>query len=104
MLVLVGEADVISAARLDEALTTQASGHGVWLTFDATNLRCVDSAWMRTLVVAAMAITAWDGTVTLLNPQPPAARLLDLLCVDGMISARGDAAGEAQPAASADGG
>ena len=86
VLVLTGEADITSVARLDEALATQADGQAVRLTIDATGLRYADSASMRTLVMAAAKITTQHGTVTLLNPQPPVARLLNLLCVDDMIT------------------
>jgi anti-anti-sigma factor len=86
VLVLAGEADVTTAAQLDEALGPQASGRATRLTIDATDLRYADSASMRVLLMAAATITSRDGTVTLLNPQPPVARLLDLLCVDGMIT------------------
>ena len=86
VVVLAGEADVTSAVRLDEALAAQAGGRAVTLTVDATDLRYADSASMRTLLMAAAKITANNGTVTLLNPQPPVARLLDLLCIDGMIT------------------
>ncbi len=86
VLVLAGEADVTTAGQLDEALAAQASGPATKLIIDATDLRYADSASMRTLLLAAAKITSRDGTVTLLNPQPPVARLLDLLCVDGMIT------------------
>jgi anti-anti-sigma factor len=86
VVVLAGEADVTSADRLDEALAAQVGGRAVKLTIDATDLRYADSASMRTLLMAAVKITADNGSVTLLNPQPPVARLLDLLRVDGMIT------------------
>ena len=54
VLVLAGETDFTSIARLDEALTAQVSGQAVQLTIDAANLRYADSASMRTLVMAAM--------------------------------------------------
>jgi anti-anti-sigma regulatory factor len=91
VLVLVGEADFTSITRLDETLTAQISGQAVQLTIDAANLRYVDS--MRTLVTA-MKVRIRAGSVTLLDPQPPAARMLDLLCVDEMFSIRCRASGE----------
>jgi hypothetical protein len=42
--------------------------------------------------------------VTLLNPQPPVARLLDLLCVDDMICIRDRVTRDIQPGTSADSG
>jgi anti-anti-sigma factor len=88
VVVLAGEADVTSVRCLAEALAAPAAEQAVRLTVDATDLRYADSASMRTLVMAAEKIRTGDGTVTLLNPQPPVARLLDLLCVDDMISVR----------------
>ena len=74
------------------------------LTIDAANLRYADSASMRALVMAAMKVRTLAGSVTLLDPQPPVARMLDLLCVDEMFSIRGRAARETHPDTSADGG
>jgi anti-anti-sigma factor len=76
------------------ALTAQVSGQAVQLTIDAANLRYADSASMRTLVMAAMKARTRAGSVTLLDPQPPVARMLDLLCVDEMLSIRHRATGE----------
>jgi anti-anti-sigma factor len=97
VLVLAGEADVTSIARLDEALNAQISGQAVQLTIDAANLRYADSASMTTLVMAAMKVRTRAGSVTLLDPQPPVARLLDLLRIVEMFSIRGRAAGETHP-------
>jgi anti-anti-sigma factor len=97
VLVLAGEADFTSVARLDEALTSQISGQAVQLTIDATNLRYADLASIRTLVEAAMKVGTRNGSVTLLNPQPSVARMLDLPCADEMFSIRCRTAGEAQP-------
>jgi anti-anti-sigma factor len=86
VLVLAGEADVTSITRLDRALTAQISGQAMQLTIDATNLRYVDSVSMRALMMAAMTVRTRDGSATLLNPQPPVARMLDLLCADQVFS------------------
>lgn len=104
VLVLAGEADVTSITRLDEALTAQISGQAVQLTIDAANLRYADSASMRTLVMAAMKVKTRAGSVTLLDPQPSVARLLDLLCVEEAFSIRGRTGGETHPDTSADSG
>ena len=102
VLVLAGEADVTSITRLDEALTAQISGQAVQLTIDAANLRYADSASMRTLVMAAMKVKTRAGSVTLLDPQPSVARLLDMLCVEEAFSIRGRTGGETYPDTSAD--
>jgi anti-anti-sigma factor len=101
VLVLAGEADVTSITRLDEALTAQIAGQAVQLTIDAANLRYADSASMRTLVMAAMKVRTRAGSVTLLDPQPPVARLLDLLRIVEMFSIRRRAADETHPDTSA---
>jgi anti-anti-sigma factor len=104
VLVLAGEADVTSVTRLDEALAAQTSGQAVQLTIDAANLRYADSASMRTLVMAAMKVRTRAGSVTLLDSQPPIARLLDLLRIVEMFSIRRRAAGEThQDTSAADG-
>jgi len=89
VLVLAGEADVTSVERLDQALDAQLAGQAGQLTIDVTELRYVDSAAMRALMTAAMKARAQDGGVTLLNPQPLVARMLDLLCADQVLSIRG---------------
>jgi anti-anti-sigma factor len=58
----------------------------VRLTSDATNLRFADSASVRTLAMAARKARTQAGSVTLLNPQPPVTRMLDLLCVDEVFA------------------
>jgi anti-anti-sigma factor len=88
VLVLAGEADLTSITRLDEVLAAQVSGRAVQLTIDATNLRFADTASVRTLAMAAMKARTRAGSVTLLNPQPPVARLLDLLCVEEVFAIR----------------
>ena len=51
-----------------------------------------------------MKVRTRAGSVTLLDPRPPVARMLDLLYVDEMFSIRDRAAGETHPDTSADGG
>ena len=88
ILVLAGEADLTSVARLDEVLTAQVSGQAVRLTVDATNLRFADTASVRTLAMAAIEARTGAGSVTLVNPQPAVARILDLLCLDEAFAVR----------------
>jgi anti-anti-sigma factor len=104
VLVLAGEAEFTSITRLDEALTAQISGQAVQLTIDAAYLRYADSASMRTLVMAAMKVRTRAGSVTLLDPQPPVARMLDLLRVYEIFSIRDWAAGKTHSDISTDGG
>jgi len=101
VLVLAGEADVTSVTRLDEVLTARISGQAVQLTIDATNLRYADSASVTTLAMAAKEVRTRNGSVTLLNPQPAEARILDLLRAGEMFGIRRRAARETQPDTSA---
>jgi anti-anti-sigma factor len=103
VLILTGEADVTSATQLDKVLTAQISEQAVQLTIDATNLRYADSASVTTLVMAAMKARTRNGSVTLLNPQPTVARIMDLLRAGEIFCVRHRAAREIQPATSADG-
>ena len=89
VLVLAGEADLTSITRLDEVLAAQVSRQAVRLTIDATNLRFADTASVRTLAMAAMRARTRAGSVTLVNPQPPVARMLNLLCVEEVFAIRG---------------
>jgi anti-anti-sigma factor len=89
ILVLAGEADLTSVARLDKILAAQVSGQAVRLTIDATNLRFADTGSVRTLAMAAIKARTGAGSVTLVNPQPPVARILDLLCLDEAFAIRG---------------
>jgi anti-anti-sigma factor len=98
VLVLAGEADLTSITRLDEALAAQVSGPPAPLIIDATDLRFADTASVRMLATAAMRARTGAGRVTLLNPRPPVARMLDLLCVDEVFAIRDQGAGEARPA------
>ena len=75
-----------------EALTAQVSGQAVQLTIDATNLRYADSASVTTLAMAAMEVRTRNGSVTLLNPQPAVARILDVLRAGEMFCIRRRAA------------
>lgn len=54
--------------------------------------------------MAAMKARTRAGSVTLLDPQPPVARMLDLLCIDEMFSIRDRAAGKTHSDISTDGG
>ena len=100
VLVLAGEADVTSITRLDEASPPRYRAGG------AADNRRSEPALRRfgvdeTLVMAAMKARTRAGSVTLLDPQPPVARMLDLLRIDEMFSIRHRAADETHPDTSA---
>jgi anti-sigma B factor antagonist len=85
---LAGEADTSVAGQLSDALNAQISGGTRHLTVDLSGLRFADSAAIRTLVDAHLALQGQGGTLELANPQPLVARTLNLLGIDQVIPVR----------------
>ena len=56
VIVLAGEADLSSIARLNEVLTAQVSARTSHLTIDVTNLRSADLATAQALILAALIV------------------------------------------------
>jgi anti-sigma B factor antagonist len=88
VVVLSGEADVMSAGRLSEVLTGQLSGGTRQLIIDVSGLRFVDSASVRALVLAGKTLRDRGGTLVLVRPQPPVARVLELTGADTLLAVR----------------
>lgn len=98
---LAGEADTSVAGQLSDALNAQISGGTRHLTVDLSGLRFADSAAIRTLVDAHLALQGQGGILELANPQPLVARTLSLLGIDQVIPVRpqaGPAGGSLQNA------
>ncbi len=95
VIVLSGEADVTSAGRLGEFLTAHLSGGGREVVVDVSGLSFADSASVRVLVLAGKALRERGGTLVLLGPQPPVARVLELTGADELLAVRGTAMEEA---------
>ena len=89
VIVLAGEADLTCAEQFGELLTGQLAGGTRRLTIDVSGLRFADSASIRALVLAAKTLKERDGSLVLLHPQRPVARVLALLGADQMITIRG---------------
>jgi anti-sigma B factor antagonist len=85
---LSGEADTSVAGRLGEALNAQITADTRCLTVDLSGLRFADSAAVRTLIDAHLALKKQGGTLELASPQPLVARSLSLLGVDQVIPVR----------------
>jgi anti-sigma B factor antagonist len=85
---LSGEADTSAAGQLSDALSAQISGGTRHLTVDLSGLRFADSAAIRTLADAHLALQGRGGTLELADPQPLVARTLSLLGVDQVIPVR----------------
>ena len=86
VILLAGEADVTCQSQLSELLAGQLARGVRHLTIDIRDLRFADAASIRTLVVAAATLKAREGSLVLLHPQRPVARLLALLGVEQMIT------------------
>jgi anti-sigma B factor antagonist len=86
VVVLSGEADYTSLARLDAVLSGQLSGGTRWLTIDVSGLSFADTASIRALLLTAKALKERCGSLVLLNPQRPVARVLALLGADQMVT------------------
>jgi anti-sigma B factor antagonist len=86
---LTGEADLTSADKLSELLARQLAGGTRQLTIDVSGLRFADSASIRALVLAARTLRERDGSLVLLDPQRPVAKVLALLGADQMVTIRG---------------
>jgi anti-anti-sigma factor len=80
-----GEADLSVAGQLGDALNAQISGGVRHLTVDLSGLRFADSAAVRTLIEAHLALKRQGGTLELAGIQAEVARTLSLLGVDQVI-------------------
>ena len=88
VVVLSGEADFTCLAELTAVIGEQLSGGTRWLTIDVSELRFADTASIRELILAAKAMRKRSGTLVLLHPQRPVARVLALLGADHMFTIR----------------
>jgi anti-sigma B factor antagonist len=86
VIVLAGEADLTCAEQLGALIAEQLAGGTRQLTIDVSGLRFADSASIRTLVLAARTLTERGGSLVLLDPQQPVARVLALLGADQMVT------------------
>lgn len=83
---LSGEADTSVAGQLGDALNAQITAGTRHLTVDLSGLRFADSAAIRTLIDAHLALKDQGGTLELASPQPLVARTLSLLGIDQVIA------------------
>lgn len=93
VIVLAGEADLTCAGQLSALITGQLASGTRQLTADVSGLRFADSASIRVLVLAARALKDRGGSLVLLRPQQPVARVLALTGADRLITICGVSAG-----------
>ncbi len=86
VVVLSGEADLNSLPRLNALVSAQLSGETQRLMIDVSGLSFADTASIRTLILAAKALRERSGSLVLLHPQRPVARVLALLGADHMLT------------------
>jgi len=93
VIVLSGEADLTTAGQLSALITAQLAGGARQLTIDVADLRFADSASIRTLLLAARTLRERGGSLVLLRPQQPVARVLALTGAEQMFTIREDTHG-----------
>jgi len=89
VVMLAGEADLTNSAQLSTFLSAQLCDGARQLTIDVSGLRFADSASIRTLVLTARTLKERGGSLLLLRPQQPVARVLELPGADQVIAVRG---------------
>jgi anti-anti-sigma factor len=89
VITLAGEADLTCVGQLSARITGQLAGGDRRLTIGIAGLRFADSASIRALVLAARTLKERGGSLVLLRPQPPVARMLTLTGADQVITIRG---------------
>jgi anti-sigma B factor antagonist len=78
VITLSGEADLTSVAQLSALFDAQLSDGTQHLIIDVSGLRFADSAVIQTLIRAAKSLKKRDGSLVLLYPRRPVARMLEL--------------------------
>lgn len=79
---VVGEVDVATAPRLEEALADVDSGVVV---LELSRCTFLDSAGIRTLIGAARRLSDVGGSLRIVSVDPGIARLLEITAVDTLI-------------------
>jgi anti-anti-sigma factor len=90
LITLCGEADITTAARLSELVTVKLSGETRHLSMDAAELAYADSMAIHVLLMAANTLKERGGSLVLLRPQGPVARMLELIGVTQLLTIRGE--------------
>jgi len=83
---LVGDLDLATADRLVETVIPRIESPDVAVTLDLRDLSFVDSSGIRALISIATSLT--DGTLTLVAPTSPVAKVLQLVRADSFPNLR----------------
>ena len=90
VITLSGEADITTAAELNELIAGQLTEAAQQLTIDVAGLDFADTAAIRVLLVAARRLRQRGGDLVLLRPQRALARVLEILGADEVVDIRGE--------------
>jgi anti-sigma B factor antagonist len=82
---LAGELDLAGAPELSRALASIPATASTRVVVDLTKLAFMDSTGLRALIVAAKALAATGGTLTLAGPRPAVQRLFELVRLSEVI-------------------
>ena len=102
VVIISGEADLTCVAQLtgliDDLIPVRLDDGRHELTIDMSGLSYADSVAIREFLVAARTLKKRGGSLVLLRPQQPVARILAVLGADQMLTIRSRARGEREPA------
>jgi anti-sigma B factor antagonist len=91
VVVLSGEADLVSAGRVSDLLTAQLAAGAQDLRVDVSGLSFADSATVRALVLAARTLRERHGSLILIRPQSAVIRVLELMGATQVLVVQGAA-------------
>ena len=86
LVIVVGEVDHFSAPVLVRRLQEAIDAGATRITLDASGLRFLDAAGMRTLMTAARSLRERGGDLVMLDVDPSLARVLGLLGIDQRLT------------------
>ena len=88
LIVLTGEADITTAAELNELVTGQLTERTLHLTIDVRGLDFADTAAIQVFLLAARTLRQRGGGLVLLRPPRALARVLEILGAGEVIMIR----------------
>ena len=88
LILVAGEVDLTNADELSEVVTGQLADGTLHLTVDVGGLDFADTAGIRVFLLAAKALRQRGGSLVLLRPQRPLARILEILGAEEVLAIR----------------